>query len=90
MKNQEFATLKGIERLNGSINGNPNYRVILDSGNGECFTLRSSSDNSWCYGIDHSWIGKTVSYATTRNNRVNYMRLTTIEDTFTDKLLNNV
>lgn len=87
MKNQEFATLIRYERINGSNLGNPNYRVVLDDGKGLLY-LRSSSNCSWCYGINDTWVNKTVSYHTTKSERIDYMSVTTLEDTFTDKILN--
>jgi len=87
MKNQKFAKLVSVERLNNSVNGNPNYKIILDDSSGELIRTRSSSDCSWCYGYSDSWIGKTITYHMTRAGRIDYMQLTKIEDTFTDKQL---
>lgn len=87
MKNQLFAKLISYDRINGSVNGNPNYDVTLEDGNGDYIYTRSSSDSSWCYGINGKWLNKTVSYTTTKSGRINYMKLTTIEDTFADPIL---
>lgn len=87
MKNQKFATLISCERLNNSINGNPNYAIVLDRGDGVYIFTRSGSDSSWCYGFDITWRNKTVAYTTTKSGRINYMKPATIQDTFTDPLL---
>lgn len=87
MKNQKFATLKQFKRLNNSINGNPNYEVALLFGDDGYEFMRSSSDSSWCYGISGAWLDKTVAYTTTKSGRINYMKLATIQDTFTDPIL---
>lgn len=86
MRNQKFAKLVSYEKINNSNMGNPNYMVTLDTGL-DVATLRSSSNCSWCYGICRNWVGKTVTYHTTKNDRVDYMKLTEIKDTYTDELL---
>lgn len=87
MKNLEFATLVAYRSINNSNLGNPNYEVTLDRGDGDLIYLKSSSNCAWCYGIDRAWLNKTVSYHTTRSDRVDFMKLTDITDTFVDKIL---
>lgn len=82
-----YAKLISYERINGSVYGNPNYNVTLEDGNGDYIYTRSSSDASWCYGIDHTWLDKTVTYTTTRAGRIDYMQVTTLHDIFTDPIL---
>jgi hypothetical protein len=88
MRGQQFATLKYYHRINSSTNGNPNFEIIFDRGDGVLIKTRSSSDSSWCYGISNTWLDHTVSYTTTKSGRIDYMALTKIEDTFADPLLN--
>lgn len=91
MKNQRYAKLLNMARINGSNLGNPNYSVMLETydSDGKPVTevLRSSSNCSWCYGISGDWIGKSIAYTTTRSNRINYMKKLEITDTFSDPLL---
>lgn len=82
-----FAHLTGYERINGSVNGNPNYQVSLETETGDYEIRRSSSDSAWCYAFSPSWVGKTVTYTLTRSGRIDTMKLTTLEDTFIDKVL---
>ena len=72
----QFAKLLNVERLNNSVYGNPNYSVTLELGDGNTVIIRSSSNSAWCYAYDTSWLGKTVSYTTTRSGRIDFMKLT--------------
>jgi hypothetical protein len=47
-----------IERLNNSVNGNPRMRLEFDNG----ITGITKSDAMWVYGIDDSWLGKSVTF----------------------------
>lgn len=82
-----FAHLTDYRRINGSNYGNPNYEVSLETETGDFEIRRSSSNSAWCYALDRSWIGKTVTYTLTRAGRIDTMKLTTLEDTFVDKVL---
>lgn len=56
-----------IERIGMSTQGNPNYRVTLDTGN----TYRTSSDSSVVYEIDNAvFRGVTVRLLLTEANRI--------------------
>lgn len=56
-----------IERINMSVNGNPNYRVHLDNGN----VYRTSSDSSVVYKIDSAvFRGVTVRLLLTEAQRI--------------------
>jgi hypothetical protein len=83
----QYATLRSYTRLNNSVNGNPNYSVFIEHGDGSYSTLRSSSDSSWCYGLGDQWLDKTISYHLTRSGRIDYMKLTDLHDIFADDLL---
>ena len=83
----QFAKLLNVERLNNSVYGNPNYSVTLELGDGNTITTRSSSNSAWCYAYDTSWLGKTVSYTTTRSRRIDFMKLTDLNDVFVDEIM---
>lgn len=87
MKNQLYATLRDYRRINGSVNGNPNYEVTLEMGDGTFETLRSSSDCSWCYAIGSNWENKPVAYTVTRAGRINYMKKLELTDVFADPMM---
>lgn len=86
MKNQLNATLRDYRRLNNSVNGNPNYELTLEMGDGTLETLRSSSDCSWCYALGNNWMGKPVAYTMTRAGRINYMKKLELTDVFADPM----
>ena len=87
MKNQLYATLRDYRRINNSVNGNPNYAVTLEMGDGTFETLRSSSDCSWCYALGSNWENKPVAYTTTRAGRINYMKKLELTDILADPIL---
>ena len=89
MKNLQFAKLIEYKRINSSNMGNPNYAVTLEDGNGDYIYTRSSSNASWCYGINDKWLEKTISYNTTKSGRIGYMQVTTLADVFADPILTN-
>ena len=82
-----FAKLLNVERLNNSVYGNPNYSVTLELGDGNTVIIRSSSNSAWCYAYDTSWLGETVSYTTTRSGRIDFMKLTDLNDVFVDEIM---
>lgn len=87
MKNQLYATLRDYRRINGSVNGNPNYEVTLEMGDGTIEVLRSSSDSSWCYALGYDWQNKAMAYTMTRAGRINYMKKLELIDVFADPIL---
>jgi hypothetical protein len=89
MKNQLYAKLIEYTRINGSVNGNPNYEVTLELGDGTYEYLRSSSDSSWCYAIGNNWVGKSIAYTLTRSGRINYMKKLELTDVFADPIFND-
>lgn len=86
---KQYAKLLDMQRINNSNLGNPNYSVTLKMGDGTIETLRSSSNSSWCYGISGGWIGRTITYTTTRAGRIDWMQVTTLHDIFSDPILSN-
>lgn len=56
-----------IERINNSVNGNPNFRIHLDNGN----VYRTSSDSSVVYEINNpEFQGPTVRLWLTEAHRI--------------------
>lgn len=86
MKNYKYAKLLSRTRINGSVNGNPNWEVILEMGDGKHEVMRSSSDCAWSYGFDAAWIGKSVAFTATRSGRINFMKKLELTDTFADPI----
>ena len=82
-----YATLVDMQRLNNSNMGNPNYSVTLKLGDGTPVTLRSSANSSWCYALGGHWLGKSVTYHTTKAGRIDMIHPTTLHDTFVDPIL---
>ena len=59
--------IESIERINNSVNGNPNFRVHLDNGN----VYRTSSDSSVVYEINNPvYRGVTVRLLLTEAHRI--------------------
>jgi hypothetical protein len=69
------ATLNGATRLNNSVNGNPTWMLHTSEGD-----LRTSSDTAVSYEVSNhtgrpehspsSWVGRRVTFSTTRAGRV--------------------
>jgi hypothetical protein len=59
----------GLKRLNNSVNGNPRYNVTFDNGtNGN-----TSSDASFCYGIENPAMRGAVDVWLTRRGLIEHM-----------------
>ena len=68
----DIFTIKSIERLNNSRNGNPKYNFVLyDDEVATEIDMVTPTDAGWVYGIDpHALIGSsvTIDYRLFRNN----------------------
>lgn len=86
----KYGKIHDVYRVNGSVNGNPNYEFVLyeadnphealtngvHDGTGTFVTRRTSSDISDSYGIipNECKEGKTMSYELTRAGRIRLVK----------------
>jgi hypothetical protein len=73
MKNAITGTLIEYSRIDGSVNGNPNFLLTIEV-DGERIYTRSSSDSAFCYEVTNHKTPCAVTFTTTRSGRVNYMK----------------